>query len=204
LSIQEKIENARKRKDEERQRLIEQRKSKRSASTQGHFFKPTAMNADLDDLRMQHDSETKVIKTGKQTSKPFFNRRLRNSSQNPPTDTNNDARETRIGRGSVNAPKPSQSQAFNTIDKIQEEGAAIGTNHKKTYPLAPKMPKSYQHGNSRTSIKKSTSKLPIGNSDVTNSTSLSTVGPVKNVAQNEVIVEFDPLTESQKNILLNP
>lgn len=207
MSIQEKIDNARKRKEEERQRLIEQRKSKRSASTQGHFFKPTAMNADLDDLhlsRVQHDSETKVIKTGKQTSKPFFNRRMRNSSQNPPTEKNNDGKDTRIGRGSVNAPKPTQSQAFNTIDKIQEEGVATATNHKKSYPLAPKMPKSYQHGNSRTSIKKSTSKLPMGHSDVTNSTSLSTVGPAKNLPQNEVIVEFDPLTESQKNILLHP
>ena len=123
LSIQEKIDNARKRKEEERQRLVEQRKNKRSASTQGHFFKPAAMNADLEDLnmsKMQHDnSETKVIKTGKQTSKPFFNRRLRNSSQNPPTDNNGEARESsRIGRGSVNVPKPTQSQAFNTIDKI--------------------------------------------------------------------------------------
>ena len=73
-------------------------------------------------------------------------------------------------------------------------GGAIN-GKKGGYPLAPKMPKSLQ-GNSRTSIKKSTSKLPIGNSDVTNSTSLSTVGPVKNLPQNEVIVEFDPLTES--------
>lgn len=57
------------------------------------------------------------------------------------------------------------------------------------------MPKSY--GNPKTSIKKSNSKLPIHNTDVTNSTSLSNLtGGVKNAALNDVIVEFDPLTES--------
>ncbi len=49
-SIQDKIENARKRKEEERKRLIEMRKNKRSSSTQGRFFQPGGLNKDLEDF----------------------------------------------------------------------------------------------------------------------------------------------------------
>lgn len=68
--------------------------------------------------------------------------------------------------------------------------------------MAPKVPRNY--GNPRTTtVKKSNAKLPLGNTEVTNSTSLSNItGAARNAAQNDVIVEFDPLTESQRDILL--
>lgn len=103
-TIQDKIENARRRKEAERNRLLELKKSKRSSSTQGRFFQP-GMNKDLEEFQLTKDTddEPRIVKTGKQTSKPFFSRRLRNSSQSYGAGKMNDRADgTKIGTGTSN------------------------------------------------------------------------------------------------------
>jgi hypothetical protein len=84
----------------------------------------------------------------------------------------------------------SSLKTFNTIDKPDNNESTV----KKSFPLAPKLPKNYGHPKS-TNLKGSSTKAQFNNADNTDQS-------IKTTTQNDVIVEFDPLTESQRDILL--